>query len=307
MRESESPLGEAKRSPLGEARRLRYFMLISSKLLESPSVDMDLFIERLVKAAKIINPELKNYVRDTGVLQSNAVARNYLRFADWLDFLKLENRIVIPNSYTVFLANLDNWKSFDLTNKEKIVFFMKLIGLEDFKNLLRTLRVDDNAIKDYIALLKSSEHFVESYFEWLVDLGVLKPTRRKFGLFYLSNMGYQISEALRKNEEEVSKKYAEIVIGKSLSNSNQVSDTQVWELLRKAVDKLGRCARSEIDSSLYSAYPLILELQINLVFEYQTMVSELDLVKKLKEMAPNYNALFSWDNMSNAGYLKFVR
>lgn len=293
-------------APLGEARRLRYFVLISSKLLESPSVDMDLFIERLVKATNTINPDLKGYIRNTGILRSNAVARNYLRFADWLDFIRIENRIVIPNSYTVFLANLDKWEHFDLTAKEKIVFFMKLIGLQDFKDLLRSLRVDNISIKECITLSKLSEHFVESYFEWLIDLGLLKPTRRRFGLFYMSSMGYQIHKAFE-SEEDISKKYIELLIGKNLSNYLQVSDKQIWDLLGEAVSKLGRYVRSEVDPTLYSAYPLILEMQIRLIFEHQTMISVSDLIKELKEIAPNYDSLFSWDNMANVGYLKLAR
>lgn len=292
-------------SPLGEARRLRYFVLISSKLLESQSVDMDLFIEKLVKAAEIINPDLKNYIRDTGVLQSNAVARNYLRFADWLGFLRIENRIVTPTGYTVFLANLDGKKGFFLTEKEKIVFFLRLIDLKDFQNLICHLKVE-NSIKEYVDRLDLSEHFIESYFEWLVDFGILKPTKRRFGSFSLANLGYQVREAL-KQKDQIQTKYAGLILGTNLSNTLQISDDDVWRLMNQAVNKLGLYTRSEVDNSLYSAYPLVLETRIQLILEYHIVLPMSELLKKLKGIAANHNALFSWDNMADSGYLKIMR
>jgi hypothetical protein len=58
---------------------------------------------------------------------------------------------------------------------------------------------------------------------------------------------------------------------------------------------------------LYSAYPLVLELQILLILEYRTITSIPELIKKLKDIASYYNALFSWDNIANSGYLKMPR
>lgn len=293
---------DTKRSPLGEARRLRYFVLISSKLLESPSIDMDLFIEKLLKASELINPELLKYIRNTGVLRSRAVARNYLRFADWLDFLRIEGRIVIPNGYTVFLANIDDKQSFFLTKKEKISFFLRLINLKDFRELICHLRIN-NYIKDYVSELHLSEHFVESYFEWLVDLGILRPKKTCFGSFTLTSIGYQMREALNQNEA-INGKYVQLLLSTNISTRLDISDDSLWSLMKQAINKLGRNARSEVDNYLFSAYPLVLEIQIQLVMEHNIVVTVPDLVKKLKEIANNYDSSFNWDNLANSGYIK---
>lgn len=295
-------------APYGEARRLRYFVLISSELLESPSIDIDLFIDRLLKAVGIINPKLSQYVRETGIIQSRAVARNYLRFADWLNLLRIENRIVVPSSYTVFLANLNGCKDFSLTNKEKIAFFLKLTELEEFVRLIGLLRIK-NSIKDFIELLGLSEHFVESYFEWLVDFGILRPTRRKFGLFTLSNLGYQISEACRNKHQklEISGTYVESLLETKLDYELRISEDDFWNTFMRSLNKLGQHTRSEVDSQLYSAYPLILDLQIQLIFDYQLLVSTSLLIKELKDISPNHNTIFSWDSLAGAGYIKLSR
>ena len=291
--------------PYGEARRLRYFVLISTELLRSDSVDIDLFIDRFLRTIESTNLELPHYVRDTGIIQSRAVARNYLRFANWLNFIRIENRIVIPNSYTVFLANLDGRPDFFLTNREKIAFFLRLIELRDFKSLICSLRIE-NSIKESVKMLSLSEHFVETYYEWLIDLAILKPTRRKFGQFCLTNLGYQTGEAIKRSDQTISK-YAEQVLGVTLATILEISDDELWKAVKKSIDRLGSYARSEIDSGLYSAYPLILDLQMQLILEHHCLISKTEIVKRLNAVSTNYNAVFSWDSLADSSFLKLQR
>jgi len=295
-------------APYGEARRLRYFVIACKELLELPSVDIDLFINKLLEATSNLNSQLDQYLRATGIMQSHAVARNYLRFADWLDFLRIENRIVVPNSYTVFFANINGRKDFFLTEREKTAFFLKLVELEDFIRLIGLLRIK-NSINAYIRLLDLSEHLVESYFEWLVDLGILKPIQRKFGLFELSNLGYQLRESIRNDSQQlkVCGTYIEHLVGVRLDYDFRISERQIWDAFHKTLNKLGQHTQSEVDPGLYSAYPLILGLQIRLIFDHNLIVPIPFLIEKLKDISTNYNALFSWDSLANAGYIKLQR
>jgi hypothetical protein len=299
---------QEKGKPYGEARRLRYFVIMGCELLKTSSVDVDLFIDKLLVTTERLNPELDKYIRCTGIVKSRRVAMNYLEFADWLGLLRIDGRIVIPNSYTVFLANLDGRWDFFLSEKEKLAFFLQLIEEKGFKRLINFLRSNriNNSIKEAVAVLGESEHYVESYFEWLVDLGLFKPTKPRFGEFCLSNIGYKLCEA-NEDGQDICKKYAELLLNTQISEYLAVSDDDLWKTFLISVDKLGFYARSELDPCLYSAYPLILDLQIQLVFENHCLLSSVDIVKKLNSMSSYYNAVFNWDNLSKSGYLKLQR
>lgn len=294
-------------APYGEARRLRYFVQICNEVLQSPSVDMDFLIDRLLEAVRTINPKLDEYIRKTGILQSQAVGRNYLRFAGWLNFIRIENRLIVPNSYTVLFANLEARKDFFLTNEEKVAFFLHLIKLGELSRLLTSLKMK-NAIKDYIRN-DLSEHFVESFFEWFVDLGILNPTSPSFGRFMLTSLGYKVKETLKRQPEllRASGSYVANLLNVSVESYLNISDDDFWVSFKESLRKLAQCTRSEVDSHLYSAFPLILDLQIRLIFDYYLLVPTTELIEKLKHISARYNTVFSWDSLANAGYVKTQR
>ena len=294
--------------PYGEARRIRYFVKICEQVLQSPSVNMDFLISKALESVESLNFELENYVRKTGIMRSRAVARNYLRFADWLNFILIEGRLVIPNSYTVFLANLGQGKGFFLTKKEKIAFFQHLINVDDFFQLLASLRMR-NAIKDHIQD-DLSEHFVESFFEWLVDLNILRPTSTSFGRFNLNpRLGYPIHEFCERAEDPfiVTKLYATKLLDAPITSDSSFSEGEVWVPFRESLDKLTQYTRSEVDSRLFSAFPIILDLQLRLVIDYHALVSTGRLIQILKDILPRYDIIFSWNELSKAGYIKIGR
>lgn len=294
-------------TPYGEARRLRYFIVICKELLQSPSVDMDFFIDSLMTSVEKINPKLDEYTRKTGIMQSRAVARNHLRFADWLNLLRIERRLVIPNSYTVFLANLKGREDFFLTKREQVAFFLILIELPDIFRLAGSLKVK-NAIKDYIRSLELSEHFIESFFEWFVDLNILRPTSHRFGTFFLTNLGYYVSESSKsKMQPSVSETYITNLLRTNVEYSLSISDDDVWTSFNKSLNKLEQYTRSEVDPSLHSAFPLILDLQIRLIFDCHVLVSTTELISKLKDISEYRNIIFNWDPLANAGYIKIRR
>lgn len=294
-------------APYGEARRLRYFVLICRELLKSPSVDIDFFIDKLLVSANKINPQLAEYVRTTGVMRTPAVTRNYLRFAGWLTILRLENRLVVPNSYTVFFANLGEREDFFLTTREKVGFFLNLIKLPKVFDLLASLKIR-NAVKHFTRR-GLSEHFVETFFEWFVDLDVVRPTSPSFGMFTLSNLGYYVSESCKRELEslEISGTFISHLLDVDIKYGFDIPDDTIWSSLEKSLQKLARYTRSEVDFNLYSALPLILDLQVRLVFDFNRLVSISQLIQKLKDISPHYNTIFSWNALAKAGYIKKER
>lgn len=290
-------------SPYGEARRLRYFVVICRELLKSPVVNIDFFADRLLMVTKKINPMLLKYVRTTGILNSKAVARNYLRFADWLNFIRLDNRLVVPNSYTVFFANLSEQEDFFLTKEEKVGFFLNFRNFQELSSLLASLKIE-NAIKDFIRV-DLSEHFVESFFEWFLDLGIVKPTSPKFGRFILTNLGYQVRES-SKNQlpQDIYRTYISNLLGFDVQPDLNLSNDAFWSCFDKSLQKHSHYIRSEINHNLYSALSSILDMQIRLVFEHHKLVHIDKIIEKLKDISSNHDAIFSWDSLAKAGYVK---
>jgi len=292
-------------APYGEARRLRYFTKICEDLLESPSVDMHFLISKVLESVEKLNPKLKDYIRKTGIMRTRAVTRNYLRFADWLKFVQIDKRLVVPNRYTVFFANLEQRNDFFLTKEEKIGFFSHLINQKEFLNMIASLKLK-NSMKNYIRD-DLSEHFVESFFEWLVDLDILKPTSHSFGRFNLNlSLGYPVRESCKKTPErlEIVRTYATKLLRTPISNDLDLTNADVWNSFQESLKKLAQNVRSEIDPMLFSAFPIILDLQLQLILKFFVLVPIKRLVKTLKDVTPSYDVIFHWDELANAGYIK---
>lgn len=300
------------KTPFGEARRLRYFVIMCTELLKSQSMDVDLFLDKVIITARRLNPKLKEYVRSTGIMQSRPVAGNYLRFAGWLNFLRIEGFLIIPNGRTVFLANLETRENFFLTNEEKIGFFLSLVEIDNVIRVLSRLEMK-NSIRDFIKGLKLSEHFVQSFFEWFVDLGILAPTGQSFGIFNLTNTGYHVVETAKQetkkdNKEmsdvEIFRTYFSFLLGSAVGVDFRVDDINIWKTFQDSLEKLGKHVRSEVDPNLYSALPIVLDLQVQLIIRYHMYVSLKELIKRLKDISPIHNTVFNWDPLANAGYVK---
>lgn len=268
---------------------------------------MDFLIERIIVSARRINSRLRDHVRSTGIMQSKAVTRNYLRFADWLNFLQIEQRLVVPSGFTVFFAQIEKPEDFALTDKEKMAFLLHLSKIGTLVDLLCSLKMK-NTMREYTRE-DLSEHFVETYFEWFADLGILVPTSQRFGAFELSNRGYHVAESCRSQPRPRGflEEYARRLLDSPLRNSAELQDGEVWRLFEEAVGKLAPYAVSEVDPDLYSALPLVLDLQLNLIFERHILVDLEKLTQKLKDISWQYNAVFDWDPLANVGYVKMKR
>jgi hypothetical protein len=290
--------------PYGEARRLAYFVVICKNLLSSGPVNVDFLIDRLLLYAKKLNPKLKEHVRKTGIMQSRAVARNYLSFCNRLRFLELEGRLAVPNGYTVFVGNLGECENFSLTPKEKIGLFLRLVDFNEFVKLLSSLK-EKNWVKDHVKP-DLSEHFVETFFEWFVDLGIVKPSSQRFGVFFLTSLGDHVKEACKqyKDKFEISRIFASYVLDAPIKRDLDISDIDFWKQFTPSFKRLSQYTRSEIDPNLYSALPAILDLQVNLILNFKQLSSIERLIEKLKNISMGYDAIFSWDPLVGAGYIK---
>ncbi|MEM2146094.1 MAG: hypothetical protein QW279_12085, partial [Candidatus Jordarchaeaceae archaeon] len=295
------------KTPYGEARRLRYFSLICKELLKSQPINVDLFIDKLLLAVTKINPKLTDYMRTTGIMKTRAVTRNYLRFASWLNFLRIESYFVMPSAYTVFLANLKSRDDFVLDEEEKVGFFLALIKIKEVQEVLQNLQTR-NSIKKILESSKLSEHFVESFFEWFVDLNILRPSSRQFGTFNLTNLGYHTVEAAKSAQIlKIIKSYLTHLLGFEIECETHLRDDDIGDLLDSAIKKLGSYTRSEIDQCLHSALPIVLEMQLRLIFCYHTFIETEKLIKRLENISPCHNIIFSWDSLANAGFIKILR
>lgn len=186
----------------------------------------------------------------------------------------------------------------------RLPFFIKLVDIENFLKLVHSL-APVNHVKKFIDIIGVSEHFIESYFEWLVDLGVLKPTKGKFGSFILTDIGCQLCN-MELDKNEIIRKYVQAMLNSKIE-AFYVVDADIWEALRKSIGKLGHYAQSEVNPLLFSALPLVLNMQVYLITECHSFISIEGIVKRLKVISPNYGAIFSWDNIVNEGYLKLER
>lgn len=292
------------KTPYGEARRLKYFKIMCVELQKSQSMNVDLFIDKVLSSARNINPKLKEYIRSTGIMQSRPVVRNYLRFAGWLNFLKIEGFLVLPNGYTIFLANLEGPEDFSLSNEEKIAFFLALIETDDLLRVLGTVGIKDT-FKDSVKILNLSEHFVQSFFDWFVDLGILKPTSNKFGMFDLTNTGYHVGQSAKKGQKvEASLTYFSNLLSSPVKYGGGATNENIWKAFEDSLEKLEKHTRSEVDPNLYSAFPLVLDLQTRLIISHHLFMTATELIQKLKDISPNHNTIFSWDRLANAGFVK---
>jgi len=289
--------------PYGEARRLRYFVLICQELLASRSVNIDFLIDRILLQAKKVNSKLEKYKRKTGIMRTKPVARNYVRFSRWLNFLQLDGRLVSPNSYTVFVGNMDSWDDFSLSKKEKIGFFLMIIKKREIIDFITSLKVKSR-VKDYTVNL--SEHFVESFLEWLVDLGILEPSSKSFGYFSLTSTGYKLKETLTKNRSifEASRIFSSCILNSDVSIGLSISDSEFLRVFFASLKYLAEYTRSELDSSLYSALPILLHSQLNIIVEFNQLPSLHTLIEKLKDISKTRDLIFNWDHLTNRGYIK---
>lgn len=291
-------------TPFGEARRLGYFLLICRLLLLTGPTDRDAFSESIVKRAEKMKPLLRQYKRTTGILRSIPVCRNYVEFAAWMDFIKIDGRMIVPNGYTIFLAKLSAQDSFNLSNREKIAVFLHLLSKSrEFSRVLGILEsviVPSDLFKHDL-----NEHLAETILEWLVDLEIIGPRTKQRGFFLVNEIGKSLKRPLlRSNLNMVCAEYSSRILRQRVVPTVKVPRKMLWESVQYSIRKLSPQTRSEIDPSLHSALPLLLETQLRLAEAHGKFLSLSDIIDQTSIVSTYYGAMFRWNAMSQSGYIK---
>jgi hypothetical protein len=291
-------------TPLGEARRLRYFSIICYYLKDKKEVDDVFFTEFLLKKLGSFNIKLEKFKRTTGPMRTPAVIRNYISYSKWINLLKKEGHILVPNGYTIYFASIFNSNSFELTTKEKLSYFIFFLKIPSFKKFLCNLKNKSTA-KDYF-YLDYDEHMAETYLEWCVDLDIMTTYSKKFGKFYLNskflNFSYLCQDIFP--EEVIIQKYASLILNQEIQISSNISNEVLWNNGMISLNKTMAYTKSELDEKLHSALPMIFDLQIEIIIKYNRIIPLKELINRMEVFSRNNNTEFKWDFLLDGGFIK---
>ena len=292
-------------APYGEARRLAYFRLICQQVEIFQPCDISFLVENIFSEARKMADALRSYKRTTGRMGTKNVCVNYLRFAGWLDFLKIEGALVSGNAYTVFLSTLRNSRAFDLSEKEKLAYFIHLWPrVPELRRILQLLSRSKPLASGRFRSTSISEHSAETSLEWFVDLGLVNPTKRNFGAYVLTPMGDHVNKE-GNTVEKACCVYAGDVLGKEIDVNKTVPPKYLWRNMLDLLEPLSLRIRSPVDPKLVSVLPVLLHLQIRVLIEKGILLTPNRLVDLARKATDRRIATFTWDPAYRAGYLKF--
>lgn len=294
-------------SGYGEARRLAYFRILTQEALKRGPIDMETFLARAIERSNKMHDALERYVRSTGRMETLAVARNYSRFADSLELIKIESGRVIPTGQTVFFAHLSSTSdSFLLSPDEKMAFFFhiwpRLAGLREF---VSTFNLSGTTSIKVLRTKLPDEHLAETYSEWLVDLGLAKPTGKTRGAFFLLDEGHRIGRI--KDQVMASSLYAGMVLSVPVSMGFSLPSNIIWELVKSSSEALSPEVQHGFDKSIISALPVLMLMQLEIAKRHRQFFSIERLLDLCKKSLREYSATFKWDPLYRSGYIRFKR
>jgi len=272
--------------------------------MKKEAIQHQLLIDLILKYVEDLNLQLETYSRKTGVMRTKGVARNYIRYSEWLKILKKDGNFIHINDHTIYLSSICCNKNFNLTNKEKMSLFRIIIEKEQFKNMLGKL-MPVCSPKNFITQTLT-EHLVETFLEWCFDLGILKSTSKKFGKFILNQPYVELIELAKNNgsNDELLKKYFSITLNKNILYFNNMAENLIWNQALMSLNRTAEFTATGIDPNLYSALPMILDLQIELVLKYNRYAPLFSLISTIEKISKKQGALFSWDYLKNGGYIQ---
>lgn len=277
--------------------------MICHCLIQSYPIESAVFRENVRDYVIDLNKSLNQHQRSTGILRTFPVAKNYLSYSNWLNMYIKDSNLIRPNGNTIYFANICDTTRFNLTEAEKISYFIHMLKKEQFKELFSSLK-PSCAPKDFIPMM-GDEHIVETMLEWLVDLNVLRSSSKKFGKYSLNYKFSNIVQLIKTIEnEDIINLYCSSLLGKKILVNRNLNDQLLWRQLIISLYKTKEYTRSEIDRKLYSALPCILDFQVQLILKYQTYMSIDDIIDKFQDIALNHNSFFTWNYMKQGGQLK---
>jgi len=291
------------RKPYGEARRVRYFSFIAESIYTKNAMDQDFLIDLCLKKVTNLNNYLKQHNRTTGIMQTRAVMRNYISYCKWLNLIKQESNIIIPNGNTVYFGSIARNETFSLSNQEKMSFFSFFLKNAVFFEFLKELKLRSTP-KDYISG-DINEHRAETFLEWCVDLGILHSSSRKFGRFTLYSKYVNLPHKIvNLSIDEVLQYYFSNVLNKKILISEDITDDILWREAMISLHKTANLTRSELDNRLFSALPMIFDLQLQLVFKLNRLVPLKLLNNRLESIASSHQSIFKWNYLTDGGYIQ---
>jgi hypothetical protein len=303
-----------------EVRRLAYLSLICDIVYHESGNKFEIITQLILDRIKQekLNNQLNMYYRKTGNINELSVSRNHLLVAKKLKLVDIEENYIIKNAATILFSTLKDEREkdkknnfFNLTNYEKVAFLYKLLEVKDFdirfflENLDSQWQSIDSIkgkMKEKKMNLKDStiDHAVKSNLDWLVDLGIVLFTLPSGGKVCLSAIG---KEMKFDTEKEILLSYCEQL---GMKKEDIIRDKLIINSFQLAINKMDNRIKSTINEQLLNAAPIILFLQIDLLFKGFFYKKD-ELINKLYEVLPKYSISFSWDPSVNEGYFKINR
>ena len=92
-------------------------------------------------------------------------------------------------------------------------------------------------------------------------------------------------------------------------NTVVVSPKDILKIIRGEITSIEGVSRiytkSEIDPNLFSALPIMLDLQLELILKYNCLISFKKMITALRKVLSKYDIVLSWDDLSDAGFIKY--
>ena len=266
---------------------------------------MSFLNDQILKESKKLGPALRKYKRTTGRMESKNVSYNYLRFCSWLELLKIEGGLVSPTSYTIFFSTLKPETRFDLSEEERLAFFIHLWPrVPELGLMLEELSMSRATTPSAFRSTGITEHHAETFMEWFVDLDLVSPTKAQFGSFYLSPTGNAI-RTHRGSHDEACRAFASATLKRGIDLDGNISSDDIWgEIVSITKDILPHIT-NPVDSKLVAILPVLLRLQIHLLTLRGIFLPMDGIVSRARIAAEDHGASFTWDPSYNTGFLKF--
>ena len=294
-------------SPYGEARRLGYFRVLMEEAIRRGPIDMDTFLLRVVERTKRMHGDLQAYVRSTGMMETIPVARNYSRFADSLELIKIESGQISATGPTIFFAHQNPSSNLFLLSKdERLAYFFYLWAKSPgLREIMSSFNPSGTTSVKVLRGKLPDEHLAETYTEWLVDLGLVKPTGKARGTFYLIDQGHRIGKV--KDQAMAASIFASYALTEEVEVGLSLPSDLIWESVTTGSDALSPEIRRGFDRSIISAMPVLLQVQIDIVKRHRRFFTIERLLDLCRKSAKEYGATFKWDPIYRSGYIRFKR
>jgi hypothetical protein len=300
-------LGKRDGTPYGEARRLRYISEICNLLTDTGNIDATLLTERIKSKADDLEQLRTAHIRISGKIGTRNVAHNYIEFSRWLEVINRSGHLASPNGYTLLFSEIYGGPAFRLTNEEKIAFFQTISRKGQVIDVLASLK-RENYVKDTVKKFRQyGEHFIETFFEWFVDLGILKTSTSSSREFYLTATGESLVNEMEADRSDVkmTSNFCSSVLRRTISNDAESGRFVIDSTFKLSFKTLQNKTRSELGNNLYTALPILLYMQSYLIVKHNLYLRVKDIAALLSEskLSSIGHIHLNWEDASRKGHI----